>query len=204
MESPESELIVRRAADRARRDRFLTLAIAFEGGLALVAMVFGWWTDIHPLERFGFEWMPALAGIALALPLFVGFLLFFRFPFGPLHQIRRALMETLGAELAVCSWWELLVLAFVTGFSEEVLFRGLFQAWIGPLWSNLLFGLLHWITPLYAILAGGMGLLFSWSMTVTENLMTPILTHTVYDFLAFLVVARAARMQPISESDSPA
>ena len=204
METPETDLIVRQAAAREQRDRFLTLAIAFEGGLALVAMVFGWWTDIHPLQQFSFEWWPALQGIGLAIPLFVAFLLFFRFPIGPLRQIRRALMETLGSELAVCRWWELLILAFVTGFSEEVLFRGLFQAWIGPLWSNILFGMLHWITPLYALLAGAIGALFSWSMQVTENLITPILTHTVYDFLAFLVVARATRKQPVSPSDPSA
>lgn len=61
-------------------------------------------------------------------------------------------------------------------------------------WSILIFGLLHWVTPLYALLAGGIGLLLGWSVKYwTGNLITPIVVHILYDYLAFLVVARAAR-----------
>lgn len=197
MEPSDIDVQIRRSANRWRRDRFLTLALAFEGGLAFVAMAFGYWTNIHPLEHFSFEVISALKGVALTIPLFGLFLLFFLYPFGPLRQIRKALLETLGSELAICRWWELIGLAVVTGFSEEALFRGLFQEWIGMWWSSLIFGLLHWVTPLYALLAGGIGLLLGWSVKYwTGNLITPIVVHILYDYLAFLVVARAARNEP--------
>ena len=89
MEPSDIDVQIRRSANRWRRDRFLTLALAFEGGLAFVAIAFGYWTNIHPLEHFSFEVIPALKGVALTIPLFGLFLLFFRYPVGAYRPGRR-------------------------------------------------------------------------------------------------------------------
>ena len=77
--------------------------------------------------------------------------------------------------------------------SEELLFRGVLHPLAGPFWSNVLFGLAHFITPTYAVLAGLLGAYLGGLLELSENLLAPIITHGLYDFLAFLVVARECR-----------
>jgi membrane protease YdiL (CAAX protease family) len=64
------------------------------------------------------------------------------------------------------------------------------------LWSNVIFGLAHFVTPTYALLAGILGGYLGWLFTVSGNLLAPIIAHGLYDFLAFLVVARECRHAP--------
>ncbi len=100
----------------------------------------------------------------------------------------------------------------VAGIGEEFLFRGaiqpLFERWTastgwgwlaGLILSNVIFGLLHCITPTYAVLAGLMGVYFGLLLDATgaPNLLAPILAHGLYDYLAFLVVIRAAKAMPV-------
>ena len=87
-----------------------------------------------------------------------------------------------------------LALGCVAGVGEEMLFRGVLQyeltsrvgqgVAIGV--SSLIFGALHAVTPLYAILAGlasvYFGVLYIWS----SNLAVPITAHAVYDLIALL------------------
>jgi membrane protease YdiL (CAAX protease family) len=115
------------------------------------------------------------------------------------------LLETLGARLQNRQWSDLLILAAIAGFSEEVLFRGFIQPWAeqltdittGLIISNLVFALLHAVTPLYAVLAFLMGIYLGLSLDYGEerNLMTPIIIHGVYDFVAFLAIVRSYRLQ---------
>lgn len=195
MELPANEAESTSRQQSIRRDRFLTMAVAFEGGLSLVAMALGAWVGIRPLERLYFQPLPVVIGVFFSLPPFALFTILYFLPFGPLKQIRRAVVDTLGYELSLCRWWELLPLAFITGFSEEILFRGVFHQWIGIWWSSLLFGVVHWITPLYAIWAGLMGLLLGGLFELTGNLWAPVLTHSIYDFMAFLVISQTVRRQ---------
>ena len=125
-----------------------------------------------------------------------------------IERIKTIVLETLGPALAACRWYDVLLLAAVAGFGEEALFRGALQplferssastgfAWaIGLLASNLIFGLLHFITPTYALLAGLMGVYLGLLLDVTgtRNLLIPVLAHALYDYLAFLLLIRAAR-----------
>ena len=45
----------------------------------------------------------------------------------PLRRIRELLIELLGRPMALCRWYDLLVLAVLAGVCEEVLFRGVIQ-----------------------------------------------------------------------------
>ena len=118
-------------------------------------------------------------------------------------DIRDLLLKTLAPSLHTRSWMDLLLLATIAGVSEELLFRGVIQpmlsAWWGltaGLWvSNIIFGLVHAITPLYAVLVTVVGLYLSLSMTVggENNLLIPIIIHSLYDFLAFIVLMRMYR-----------
>jgi hypothetical protein len=91
----------------------------------------------------------------------------------------------------------------VAGISEEILFRGVIQPWLEVSWgltaglllSNVLFGLVHSVTPLYSVLAGLVGIYLGVMMDIQgdRNLLTPIIIHALYDFLAFLALMRAYR-----------
>lgn len=181
--------------------QFLWLATLFEGGLVIIAMTLGHWLSIDPFEHLNPEGAAILMGFLGCLPLYGLFL-----ASGHLvatRDIRELLIERLGGLLAACSQTELAYLGALAGITEEILFRGLLQPWLEADWgdlgslifSNLIFALLHWITPTYALIAGLSGLYLGLSLDISgeRNLLTPILIHALYDFLAFKVVAEAYR-----------
>lgn len=184
--------------DLTKRSDFVKLAVLFESGLIVIAVAIGWAFGVEPQARCawsaaGFGW-----GVLVAIPMFGLFLLSFRFAVGPLRPMKQFLLEALGPSLAACRWYDLVLIAAVAGVSEELLFRGVLLPLTGKWISSVLFGLAHFITPLYALLAGLAGLLLGELMERTENLLSPIVAHGLYDFLAFVVVARAAQRQPPS------
>jgi membrane protease YdiL (CAAX protease family) len=182
--------------DLSNRYDFLGAAILFEGSLVAVAGALGWWFEVDPLARLAWDWRGAAWGIAGTLPMLALFLVGNRYPLGPLRKIKQFLIDALGPSLVACRWYDLLLIAAVAGIGEELLFRGVLQPLAGVVWSNVLFGLVHCITPTYALLAGLLGGYLGWLLNTSENLLAPIVTHGLYDFLAFLVVARECRITP--------
>lgn len=91
------------------------------------------------------------------------------------------------------------IMALAAGISEELLFRGVFQTWLDGffpvafaiLLTNILFGLLHMRTLLYAIIAGLVGAYLGAIYAFTDNLMTPIVVHSLYDAAALEYTRRA-------------
>ena len=188
-------------ADLTNRGDFLRLAVSFEGSLILVAGAVGWLAGVNPLQSFAWDGRAVLWGMAATAPLFGLFLIAYFFPVGPLRGIKEFLHEALAPSLVACRWYDLLLISAMAGLSEEVLFRGVLQPLMGLGWSNLVFGLAHFITPLYAILAGAVGVYLGWLFDETDNLLAPIVAHGLYDFLAFLVLAHASR-RALREVDS--
>lgn len=184
---------------------FFNMAIRFEGGLAIVALAIAWLVDINPLNSFALDILGVAWGVAGTLPLFLLLLFFYSFPVGAFYKIKRLLIEVLGPCFNVCRWYELLLLAFLAGVSEELLFRGVLQPWFEGLWgviaavivSNILFGLAHAVTVVYALLASLVGIYLAALFDIGEqrNLLIPIVTHGLYDFLAFIVVLRSYRQE---------
>lgn len=183
------------------RHGFLRLVVLFEGGVLAVAIGVGWLVSINPFARLAWTAEGGLWGTVAALPIFVLFLIGQRVPLRALQRIREFLDRSLGPVLAECRWYDLLGVALLAGIGEEALFRGVLQPWLGLTWSNVAFGLAHAVTPLYAVLAGGIGFYLGWLFDTTGNLLAPVLAHTLYDFLAFVVVARHARQRQAAASD---
>lgn len=182
--------------DLTNRRHFVPLAFAFEGSLAAIAFGLGWCFGVKPAARITFETQGLLWGAAGTIPMIILFAVANRYPVGPLRKIKQFLLEALGPSLVACTWYDLLFLATVAGIGEELLFRGVLQPVCGLFWSNVLFGLAHFITPAYALFAGAVGGYLGGLLEGANNLLAPIVAHALYDFLAFLIVARECRARP--------
>ena len=179
--------------DLTNRYDFLSAAVLFEGSLIGIASALGWWFKIDPLQHLVWDIHGVIWGLAATIPMFGLFLAVNRFPIGPFQTIKQFLHEALGPSLVVCRWYDLLLVAMVAGLGEELLFRGVLHPLVGMFWSNVIFGVLHFITLPYALLAGLIGGYLGGLLDQSESILAPIITHGLYDFLAFLVVARECR-----------
>lgn len=193
------------------RDRFLRLAIPFEAGLVPVAVLWAWiWgcSLADALRKPG----PGLCwGVLATVPPLIGLGIVQAIPWKPLQRVGEFLTRVLGPALAQCSLLELAVVALLAGLGEELLFRGALQPVLGLPLASVLFALAHSITPTYALLTGLMGLYLGWLAEAAGTLWAPIVTHALYDFVAFLVVIRDVRRRtngslaaPVPPSDPPA
>lgn len=186
-------------------DSFFRMACYFEAALTLLAIAIGWLLNINPFANLTFNEQSLASSLILTLPLLLLFFAMQQISYPPLQHIRTLLLETLGARLYRCHWTDLLILAAIAGFSEEALFRGTLQPWLentigitsGLLLSNVVFALVHAVTPLYTALAMLMGLYLGMSLDYggERNLLTPIVIHGLYDFIAFIVILRDYRNQ---------
>lgn len=86
-------------------------------------------------------------------------------------------------------------LGLAAGIGEEMLFRGIFQSEIAVRFgtpiaistTSIVFGALHAVTPLYAILASIASVFFGYLFQFSDlNLAVPIICHTLYDVGALL------------------
>ena len=185
---------------------FFRMACLFEAALILVALLLAWISGINPVADLYFSEMAIAVGVLGTAPLFLLFLSLEHLPQKSLADIRELLLNTLAANLYEHRWTDLLLLATIAGVSEELLFRGVIQPWITAAWgymvglwlTNIIFGLVHAITPLYVVLVVIVGFYLSLSMTAISgetNLLIPIIIHSLYDFLAFLALMRMYRLR---------
>ncbi|MFA6162743.1 MAG: CPBP family intramembrane glutamic endopeptidase [Methylobacter sp.] len=182
---------------------FFKKACYFESALVLVAVALGWIADIDPFENLHFSETVIAYGVIGTAPLFLLFLTMEQIQLESVVKIRSLLLETLGPGLHRYHWTDLLMLAAIAGISEEILFRGVIQPWMESSWgmaagligSNIIFGLVHAVTPLYAALAALVGIYLGLSLDYggDRNLLTPVIIHGLYDFLAFATLMRAYR-----------
>jgi uncharacterized protein len=179
--------------------RIVSMAIIFEGGLAVLACLIGWFMTTPPWQRFAWRWQDVGWGLAATLPMIVALFAMRNAKSGPLGRLNHV-VDTLVAPLfGTCSVIQLLLISVVAGIGEELLFRGVVQplliAWLGTvagvLIASAIFGLLHAVTPTYAILATAVGIYLGWLALATGNLLGPIVAHALYDFVALVYLTRA-------------
>jgi uncharacterized protein len=196
------------------------VAIAFETGLIAFAATLGWLLGRWPLPGVSLEtdrWFEQLVAVGwgglAAIPLILIILLLDRFPFGPWRSLQRTVDQRLLPMIRHWTVLDMLLISLAAGLGEEMLFRGLFQAglidWlpgtrgvvIGLVAASAVFGMCHWVSHTYAVLAGGMGLYLGVVLLFTENLLAPIVTHAVYDFAALLYLLRYRPATDVSPHD---
>jgi membrane protease YdiL (CAAX protease family) len=182
---------------------FPLMAAVFEGCLTPAAIGLGWLLGTPTLATlFHFDGRDALLGVAAALPPLGIFWFCLVCPWRPFAEIAKITVETIVPLFRGCGLTQLAIISALAGLGEETLFRGVVQAaaaqaiggaygvWLGLLAAAILFGLLHLITPTYGVLAGLIGLYLGGLWLATHNLLTPIVAHGTYDFLALLYLVR--------------
>lgn len=190
--------------------RSLLLALLVEGGLGVVALAIGWLTGHWPAVGMGWsspaasEQLQAIGlGVVATLPPLLALLLIDRFPLAPLDRVRQIAEDAIRHMFPNPQLWQLALVAAAAGFGEELLFRGLVQSglaeliggpagpWIALVVASLVFGLFHWLSTTYALLAAAAGLYFGWLLIATGSMWPPIVTHALYDFAALWYLLRS-------------
>ncbi|HEX5963550.1 MAG TPA: CPBP family intramembrane glutamic endopeptidase [Gemmatimonadales bacterium] len=183
---------------RLEASTFLRLAIAGEAGLLVIAWGAGRWIGISPLGRLQLTFGALALGAAAAFPLLLGLRWALTTRVSSVRRLVSLVEEQLGPVLLPRSPAELAFLAILAGLAEEILFRGVLQAGLALLLpagvalviASLLFGLAHFVTPTYAVLAAVAGLYLGTVFLLQGNLLVPIVAHAVYDFVALTYLVR--------------
>ena len=199
---------------------YLAIAIVFGCGLGVIALFLGWASSQQTPAGLDFlahtnAELAAGAGWGLlaAVPMVAGFLLIDRFGgtlFADLHEIAD---EYVGPMFVDINTPGLFLAALATGVGEEMLFRGFLQGWLaetttgalGP-WvalslAAIVFGLCHYFTFNYFVIATLLGAYLGAAWIWTGSLLTPIVAHAAYDFFAFWYISRFKTASSDDEED---
>ncbi len=180
---------------RPTADQILQLGAWFYMFMAIGGVAWLWFDlgDI-PLTRFvnpASWWIDLALGAGVAV-LMVGTwqVLLWRV------QLAQKLEDRLMGILGPLTWDQAIVLALISGFAEELLFRGAIQPSLGWIAATLLFALLHtgpgkelrfW--TVYALIAG---LIFAGLMEWRGNILAPVVAHFVVNAVGLIRLGRRA------------
>ncbi len=189
-----------------RRFQLTKMSLAFEGGLALLALVLGYFLSTPPLATVTAGetsiWLAVGWGVAATAPMLLMLLILETISWSPVVRLRTVVARQVAPMFMPLSLLELALISIAAGVGEEMLFRGVLQMtpalWLTGVWgtatglvvASILFGMCHYVTRTYAILAGLMGVYFGLLLLLTGNILTPIIAHALYDFLALCYLTR--------------
>jgi membrane protease YdiL (CAAX protease family) len=178
---------------------FLTWAMVTEGALLAVGLI-GCWLFDQPVS-VSWSWPDLALSIFATGTLLVLFVILLRASAPPFRRIREILERVLLPLMRNCHWLEIAAVSIAAGVGEEWLFRGFLQGELAShlggvpaiVLASIIFGFCHYITHTYFILATVLGAGFGWLYFATNNLLTVILIHALYDFIALLILQREYR-----------
>ncbi|WP_239985739.1 CPBP family intramembrane glutamic endopeptidase [Marinobacter salexigens] len=172
-------------------------ALAFQGGIGVVGLLAILVAGI-PVQILGAGIVPSLFyGVLGALCTYGALLLLTQLPGlfpGNLDRQMRGLYRFASGY----SWFVLFLLSVFAGVGEELLFRGALQGWlvehtntaVGVLAASVLFGLVHYASFTYFVVASCLGLVLGLAYEATESLLLVMVWHGVYDMIALYCLLR--------------
>ncbi|MBL3558928.1 MULTISPECIES: CPBP family intramembrane glutamic endopeptidase [Marinobacter] len=182
----------------ARRPQISALAaLLFQGGIGVVGLllilVFG-----IPVFYDGVS--PGIAvfwGVAGSVATYAVIMMLTRLP-GLLRESLESQLGQLHRFACDYSWTVLIALSVFAGVGEELLFRGAIQGWLTQhvpdataiVLASLVFGLVHYLSFTYFVLATGLGLVLGAVYALTDSLVLVMVWHAVYDMIALYCLRR--------------
>ncbi|MDZ7828938.1 MAG: type II CAAX endopeptidase family protein [Halofilum sp. (in: g-proteobacteria)] len=189
---------------RLARSNPLPVALVAEGLLIPLALGLAWLLGQSPWDDFHWPLGTLLLAIAFTAPLVALLGLFTALGprwFRELENIVRPAVDALFRGQGRAA---VILAALLAGFGEELLFRGVLQAWLadglGP-WlglglASVVFGFMHAVSPAYFVVATVMGLYLGALYHFTGNLVLASLVHAIYDWIAIEMVLRRIDRDP--------
>jgi len=198
MSGPEREFEKQVEANRPFTRNAVYFGWLFEAGLVGVAFGLGWLLNESPLTTMKWDLAGLGLGIAATGPMLLGLVVLTWLPIPALRRMTHLFDEIGRPFFTPYTILDLGVLSLLTGFGEEMLFRGVIQGavahkfgiWVALAGASVLFGLMHALTPTYVLLATLAGLYLGGVWVVTENLLVVVVAHALYDFLALVYLLR--------------
>jgi uncharacterized protein len=188
-------------AQRQQPDGF-PMAVLVEGGLALVAVFLGWLFSVPLRAQFPESGRSlaaaAVRGVFATLPMFALFWILVHSQLPSMRHLRQQVEWLIREMFPSGSYAQFAMVALLAGVGEELLFRGVIQSklveWtspvIGVVLASLLFGAAHALSRLYFVLATLIGLYLGWLVERYGELVTPMIAHALYDFLALVYLSK--------------
>ena len=201
-----------RQGDEQANPRDITLTgVIFEVSLAAIALVIGCVVGYSPIQSIELGWnavpghlVSLLHGLLATIPLLALPLVINRVPWRAFRELREDVNQIVVPMFRNEPIIGLALISLAAGIGEEILFRGLIQGglyarsptelglWLAILTASMLFGLVHFLSAAYALVATLIGCYLGWLYWYTGELITPMVTHAVYDFLAMVYFVKLA------------
>jgi membrane protease YdiL (CAAX protease family) len=184
------------------------LAVVFEGGLVVIAVLLSLLLELPLLgwvqPRASMIWW----GILLTVPLLVGLWPWRNARWRVLAKLFEEIEQMVVPLFAGESIAGLALISLLAGVGEEALFRGVMQSVLAGslgtvlalLVTSTVFGLVHYVTRTYAVMAGAIGLYLGVLALAFDSLVVPMIVHALYDFLALLHLTRERAARESSEA----
>lgn len=188
------------------RVTLLNITIFVEAFLLLLATVWSQLINLplaaHLVPNARFILLGSVVGIGMAA---LGYALFKLFKsVGMFSQMQDLIYNYLMPLVSNLRWPDLLLLAAVSGFCEEVFFRGVLQPQFGLVLTSVVFGFFHdpsFKHVSYSVVAFLYGLLLGWLYDYTGSLWIPIMAHIVHNFIS-LCILRFVMKPPAATQNS--
>jgi CAAX protease family protein len=183
---------------RPPRRSVIRAAVIAEAAILLAALGAGRLTGHSPLARVRVDPSGIGWGLAATLPLCLGLAWCLRSRYRPIVRLVRMVNQQVRPLFAGCSLPELMLVSALAGVGEEAFFRGVLQStladhvpgWVALIATAAAFGLAHFLTREYAIVAGIVGLYLGSTSLLSGNLLVPMLAHGLYDLVALVLLVR--------------
>ena len=177
-------------------------AIVFEGGLAVLALVIGYFCGFSPARTLSWSFPAVVLGFAATIPMLVMFVFLDRAKSLPLLRIQQLVRMFIFTFFNKCSTTQIFLICVLAGIGEELFFRGLMQDGIaygiggtvglicGIAISSFFFGVAHLVTPTYGVIAFFMSLYFAALFLGAGNILVPMIAHALYDYCVIRFLLR--------------
>ena len=176
------------------RLKLLFLALVVEGAAFVLALILArqWGMALFPLtEHLLRDVLIGTAAAAIPFALFCFTLSEKAEAIPLLGSVRRIMRGEIRAVFASTTLVDICLISLWAGLAEELLFRGVLQAKWGILAASILFGVLHFVTPAYALAAFVIGIYIGLVHHLFQSLLIPIQLHAIYDFGALVYLRYA-------------